>query len=119
VFFLGLLSTPLPYLLLAAFYFFGFAMGMFNNSSGDEPSEALASVTIPVEVRQKAADSSTFYYQVQSDQNHFKATSAAPEEVKSSFSPGIGTFKYHITNDKVHGYLYSVFQFSRPPPTIC
>jgi hypothetical protein len=94
-------------------------MGMFNNSTGDDPAEALAAVTIPVEVSQKAADTSTFYYQVQSDQNHFQATSAAPEEVKSSFSPDTGTFKYQLTNDKVHGYLYSGFQFSRPPPAIC
>ena len=119
MFFLGLLSTPLPYLLLAAFYFFGFAMGMFNNSNGDEPAEVIASVTIPVEVRQKTADTFTFYYQVQSDQIHSQTTNAVSEEVTSSFFPDTGLFRYHLMDDKVHGYLYSGFQFSRPPPSIC
>jgi hypothetical protein len=119
VFFLGLLSTPLPYLLLAAFYFFGFAMGMFNNSTGDEPAEVVAAVTIPVEVRQKTTEPSTFYFQVQPDQVHFQATSLTPEKNISSFFPDTGSPSYLVTNDKVPGYLYSGFQFSRPPPFAC
>ncbi len=119
MFFLGLLSTPLPYLLLAAFYFFGFAMGLFNNSTGEDSFEVVSAVTIPLEVKQKAAEPSTYYYQLQSEKINIQANSLIPEENTSPFFPDPGTAIYHLTNDKVHGLLYSGFQFSRPPPFYC
>lgn len=119
MFFLGLLSTPLPYLLLAAFYFFGFAMGMFNSNTGDEPAEVLASATIPVEVRQNADEPSIFYFQVQADQIHFQDTDIIHEENASLFPPDTGSSTYFVMNDKVSGILFGRFQFSRPPPLPC
>lgn len=119
VFFLGLLSTPLPYLLLAAFYFFGFAMGMFNNSSGDESTETIASITIPVEVKQKTSDQTIFYYQTYIDNFQSQTNSLKSEDTTSEFSPPTGTLIYQFRNIKVHEFLFSGFQFSRPPPSVC
>jgi len=63
VFFLGLLSTPLPYLLIAAFYFFGFAMGVFNSNTEEESVEVLVTASIPAEIDDNQSNGSTFYYQ--------------------------------------------------------
>jgi len=119
VFFLGLLSTPLPYLLLAAFYFFGFAMGIFNNSSGEEVVETLSSVTIPVEVKQKTADHSVFYYQAYNDQFQHQTDVIKSDDKISAFFPDTGTINFYNRNIKVHEFLFSGFQFSRPPPSGC
>ena len=119
MFFLGLLSTPLPYLLLAAFYFFGFAMGMFNNSTGDESVEQIAAVTIPVEVKQKAAEPSAYYFQINDNQTYSQNSSIKIEINTSFFNPDPGKTIYQLTNCKIHEFLYSGFQFSRPPPSLC
>lgn len=120
MFFLGLLSTPLPYLLLAAFYFFGFAMGMFNNSTGDEATEATVSVTIPADVKQDTNDQPTFYYQTYQD--NFQSQTAfgiLTEDQASIISPDTGTNPFQFRNTQVHEFLHSGFQFSRPPPSVC
>jgi hypothetical protein len=119
VFFLGLLSTPLPYLLLAAFYFVGFAMGMFNNSTGDEALDTISSVTIPAEVRENAIDHSNYYYQINSAHIHIQADIDTLKEITSTFFPDTGIRRFHYTNTQVHEFLFSGFQFSRPPPAIC
>jgi hypothetical protein len=119
VFFLGLLSTPLPYLLLAAFYFFGFAMGMFNSNSDDEAVDTIAAVTIPVETKQKIAEYSTYYYLVNTDQIHIQADILRSKEDITPFFPDTGTTLFHRSNSKVHEFLYSGYQFSRPPPASC
>ena len=119
MFFLGLLSTPLPYLLLAAFYFFGFAMGMFNNSTGDEAIETVSSVTIPVEVKQKTADHSVYYYQVNDHKTQNQTDISASEIKTTTFIPDTGTIIFQVRNIKVHEFLFSGFQFSRPPPSGC
>lgn len=119
MFFLGLLSTPLPYLLLAAFYFFGFAMGMFNNSTGDEPQEAIAAVTIPAESVQKTAEQSTCYYQFYVDQVHFQVDICKSVLNTTPYIPDTGTIAFHPMSHQVHEFLFSGFQFSRPPPAGC
>lgn len=119
MFFLGLLSTPLPYLLLAAFYFFGFAMGMFNNSNGDEIIETVSSVTIPVEVKQKTTDHAVYYYQVNNHKTQNQTDISASEIKANTFIPDTGTFIFQVRNIKVHEFLFSGFQFSRPPPSGC
>jgi len=119
MFFLGLLSTPLPYLLLAAFYFFGFAMGMFNNSTGDEVSETVSSVTIPVEVKQKAADHSIYYFQVNNHKIQDQTDILKSEDTTSAFLPDTGPTIFQVRNIKVHEFLFPGFQFSRPPPSGC
>lgn len=119
MFFLGLLSTPLPYLLLAAFYFFGFAMGMFNNSTGDEATETVSSVTIPVEVKQNTADQSIYYFQVNDRKIQNQTNILKSEDTTSAFLPDSGRTIFQVRNIKVHEFLFPGFQFSRPPPSGC
>jgi hypothetical protein len=119
VFFLGLLSTPLPYLLLAAFYFFGFAMGMFNNSSGDEPVEVVSAVTIPVEVKQKTTEQTAFYFQVNHPvQTQQQSDFLITNNTSSFYFPDTGTIVYQISNLRVPDFKTSDFRFSRPPPSV-
>lgn len=121
MFFLGLLSTPLPYLLLAAFYFFGFAMGMFNNKTGDEVIETTSSVTIPVEVNQKTTDCSVYYYQVTSPEKQVQTEVLANESSTSTFRPDTGPSCGRVRNNtiNIHEIHLSGFLFLRPPPAIC
>lgn len=119
MFFLGLLSTPLPYLLLAAFYFFGFAMGMFNNSSGDEVSESISTITIPVETKPAQVNQTAYYYQASSDHSYSQPDCLKSEENTSQFFPGTGSTILQFRNTQVHEFLFSGFQFSRPPPAGC
>lgn len=119
MFFLGLLSTPLPYLLLAAFYFFGFAMGMFNNSTGEESTETVSSITIPAEVKQKTAEQSVYYFQNNFEEFQNQAQILKSEEQLTPLSPDTGKLIFHIRDVKVHEFLFLDFQFSRPPPSAC
>jgi len=119
MFFLGLLSTPLPYLLLAAFYFFGFAMGMFNNSTGDEVSETISSVTIPVEVKQQATSHSNYYFQINNYKIQDQTDILKSEDSTSAFLSDTGPTTFQVRNVKVHEFLFPAFQFSRPPPSGC
>jgi len=118
VFFLGLLSTPLPYLLLAAFYFFGFAMGMFNNSNGDEPIETVSAVTIPVEIKQKTIDQHTFYFEVNPIQLHQQSESTISKDSYLPYFPDTGTTIFISKNSKVPDNKSTSFRFSRPPPSV-
>jgi len=119
MFFLGLLSTPLPYLLLAAFYFFGFAMGMFNNKTGDEVPETISSVTIPVEVKQQTTIQTNYYFQVSNYKTQNQTEIIKSEESISVFLSDTGPTTFQFRNIKVHEFLFSGFQFSRPPPSRC
>jgi hypothetical protein len=118
VFFLGLLSTPLPYLLLAAFYFFGFAMGMFNSSSGDEAVETVSAVTIPVEVGQKTTEQSAFYFQVNPVQTQNQSDVLITNNTSSFYFPDTGPLAFRITDIEVPDFKTSDFRFSRPPPSV-
>lgn len=119
MFFLGLLSTPLPYLLLAAFYFFGFAVGMFNNSTGDEATETVSSVTIPVEVKENTTDHSVYYFQINNHKIQNQTDILKSEDITSAFLPDAGPTIFQVRNIKVHEFLFPAFQFSRPPPSEC
>lgn len=121
MFFLGLLSTPLPYLLLAAFYFFGFAMGMFNNNTGDEVAETAVSHTISAEIKQKPAEHSAYYFQIRpsSQHNQYRATTIMADEPKTAFIPDTGPIVFHTRNVKVYEIQLTGCLFSRPPPSGC
>ncbi len=119
MFFLGLLSSPLPYLLLAAFYFFGFATGMFNNSTEDEPSNTVSAVTIPAEVRQKTTETAVFFYQVNSEINHNQITNCQTSDQPSTFPPDIQKQVFQNQNSEVRKFFLDGFRFLRPPPAHC
>jgi hypothetical protein len=117
VFFLGLLSTPLPYLLLAAFYFFGFAMGMFNNSSDEESVETVSAVTIPVEAKQKTPEQATFYFQLNPTPTQDLSEILLSTDT-SVYFPDTRTTTFQIWDLDVPDFYYSGFRFSRPPPSV-
>jgi len=119
VFFLGLLSTPLPYLLLAGIYFFGFALGMFTNKPDEDSTQTVSSVTIPVEVKQKTADHTVYYYKVGSDRIQNQIDLLKSDTAAFSFSPDTGTHITQFRNVTVHGFHFPGAQFSRPPPPGC
>jgi hypothetical protein len=118
VFFIGLLSTPLPYLLLAAFYFFGFAMGMFNNSNGDEAVETISAVTIPVEIKQKPTEQPAFYFQVNQSNTQNQSEILISKDTSLSYFSDTGTTVFKINNLKVPDFKTSDFRFCRPPPSV-
>lgn len=119
MFFLGLLSTPLPYLLLAAFYFFGFAMGVFNNSSDSEPAKTVTAVTIPAEVSPKTNDDFTFFYQVNPEISQNISEDIDLNFNKLKLFPDSGIIHYFVRSTKVNEIHFSGFLFSRPPPSAC
>lgn len=119
MFFLGLLSTPMPYLLLAAFYFFGFAMGMFNNKTGEEITEPLASVTIPADIKENAPDHAVYYYQV-SQQTPIQVLAEYKSETQSiGFIPDTSPTSYLDYYLAKYEFKLSNSLFCRPPPTVC
>lgn len=119
MFFLGLLSTPLPYLLLVGIYFFGFALGMFTNKPDENSTQTVSSVTIPVEVKQKATDHAVYYYKVGSERVQSQTDLLKPDNKAFSFSPDTGTHITQFRNVNVHGFHFPAVQFSRPPPPGC
>ena len=94
-------------------------MGMFNNSTGDEAKEAVSSVTISVEVKQKANDHSVYYYQINNHKIQNQTNILKSENKTTAFIPDTGTAIFQVRNIKVHEFLFPGFQFSRPPPSGC
>lgn len=119
MFFLGLLSTPLPYLLLAAFYFFGFAMGMFNSKSDEDITENNIALTIPAEVKEKSPDLAVFYFNAFSEVNHDQITDLQIEVKPSTYPPDIRQQFFRNRNTEVPQFFLNGFRFSRPPPSFC
>lgn len=119
MFFLGLLSTPLPYLLLAAFYFFGFAMGMFNSKSDEEVTENTVALSIPAEVKEKSPESAVFYFNVYSEVNHDQIIDLPTEAISNTYPPDIRIQVFRDRNAELPEFFLNGFRFSRPPPSFC
>jgi len=119
VFFLGLLSTPLPYLLLAAFYFFGFAMGMFNNNTGDETSETIVAVSIPAEIKPATTPENTYYYQSSPENFNVQADQTNKNSASFNYFPDTGIKNFTDYTSEIIDSQFSAYIFSRPPPLSC
>jgi len=117
VFLFGILSSPLPYLLIAVFYFFGFATGMFSGNADSETNEQIQVKNIQVEPQEKTVETaeSTFRYH---DYNHQKkiTDSTVLSMWPSAFSQKEKLI-YMVHNIKVHHSPTSETNFSRPPPS--
>ena len=94
-------------------------MGMFNNSNGDETTEAVVAVTIPAENIKKAPEQSTFYYQIGTQVNQIQKDTFLSENRFQSFFPDTSPTRFYIPDIKIKDFHYSGFQFSRPPPSAC
>lgn len=118
MFFLGLLSSPIPYMLLAGFYFLGFVAGMFKSDPVAPDNAALPVVSIQADIQEKITEKNTIYLQIH------KAT---PKLVKSRL-PEIQISALHfnhccfITIRGQEGEQrhcdpeFTNILFSRPPP---
>ncbi|OFX61180.1 MAG: hypothetical protein A2066_08830 [Bacteroidetes bacterium GWB2_41_8] len=117
MFLFGILSSPLPYLLIAIFYFFGFATGMFSGSADSETSEQIQVKNIQVEPQEKTFETaeSTFKYH---DYYHQKkiTDSTVLSMWPSAFSQKEKLI-YLVHNIKVHHSPTSETIFCRPPPS--
>jgi len=119
VFFIGLLSTPLPYLLLAGFYFFGFAMGMFQNSTEDQTLEPIASITIEHEVAPSMDNHSTFHYLGDTNKIQTQSKSLPSDECILPLFSDSGIIQILQKDTGIQKSLFSKSRFSRPPPSFC
>ena len=115
MFFLGLLSTPMPYLLLAAFYFFGFAFGVFNNKT-EEVVDPIVSLTIPVEVKEKTPETAAYYFQFKGfEQNNFDQDVVKRND-NVLYVPDTGPNLQAHTSSSTYDFYFSNTLFCRPPP---
>jgi hypothetical protein len=119
VFFLGFLSTPLPYLLLAVFYFFGFATGMFKGNADIEANVQVQVKNIQLEPQSDRVEKLVNTYQFHEYNFDFqkKVSYCA---IPSIESPPIGRNEklvYFVQELKIHHSSISEYYFCRPPPT--
>jgi len=118
VFFLGLLSTPLPYLLLAVFYFFGFATGMFNGEVDIEPKIQVQVKNIQFEAQASSFEKSKNTYQFHKHNFQEKGAYCVVESVQP---PPIAPNKkliYGVFGLKIPHFFTCRYYFCRPPPIL-
>jgi hypothetical protein len=119
VFFLGLLSTPLPYLLLAVFYFFGFATGMFKVNVDGETNTPIQVKNIQVEPQSDRVEKSGNTFQFHEYKFDFQKK-VAYCAIPSIEPPPVGKneqINYFLHDIKIHHSSISEYSFCRPPPT--
>lgn len=117
MFLFGILSSPLPYLLMAVFYFFGFATGMFKGNADSETGEQILVKNIQVEPQTKTFETaeSTFHYHDYSFQKKivdYTAQSIWPSAVCQKEK-----LNYFVHDVKVQRSSASESNFCRPPPS--
>lgn len=116
MFLFGILSSPLPYLLMAVFYFFGFATGMFKGNADSGPEKQLQVKNMQVEPQAKTFETSenTFHYRDYSFQK--KITDYAVQPVLAPAVCQKEKLIYFVNDIKVHQSPTSESYFCRPPP---
>jgi len=117
VFLFGILSSPLPYLLMAVFYFFGFATGMFKGNADNEPGEQIQVKNIQAEPQTKTSEITEFTFQFhdykfQKTANNYTIPSIQPPAVCQKEK--LIYFAYDINT---HHSATSEYYFCRPPPS--
>ena len=120
MFFLGLLSTPLPYLLLAVFYFFGFATGMFKVDAESELNTQVQVKNIQVEAQTYRVEKTGNTFQFHEYQFDFQKKVAYCAIPSVQPPPPVGENEkliYFLHDNKIHHFSISEYSFCRPPPT--
>lgn len=117
MFLFGILSSPLPYLLIAAFYFCGFAVGMFHKETSDEDKHAPLQIkNIQVDnhlIIQKKAENSFYFHQYKVEKKVVDCNIKALKTPPSSKEKLI----YFVHDIKIPHTSNSDFHFCRPPPS--
>jgi hypothetical protein len=113
VFLFGLLSTPLPYILIASIYLLGFASGIFSNQEVAE---------------NKVQEQQTIRHEqiVQPEENCILFCNEFNKQIKEidfellkhSFynEYDTGQINFRIEQIEIQSFCYSCDRFSRPPP---
>lgn len=117
MFLFGILSSPLPYLLMAVFYFFGFATGMFKGNSDSEPEQQLQVKNIQVEPQTKTFEITELSFQFHDYKFQENIDNYA---VISTQSPAVRQKEkliYFVHDIKTHHLFTSEYNFCRPPPS--
>jgi hypothetical protein len=117
VFLFGILSSPLPYLLIAGFYFIGFATGIFAGNTDHEAQEQTETKNIRVESQSKAEVSASINFHF--NDYSFQKKLVDPD-IKSS-SPSAVCEKekliYRVHDIKINPAFFADSNFCRPPPS--
>ena len=117
MFLFGILSSPLPYLLMAVFYFFGFATGMFKGDADSEPDKQIQVKNIQVETQTKSFEIADCTFHFHDYNAHQKIDYCT---VQSDQQPAFSQKEkliYFVHDTKVHHSPLSESYFCRPPPT--
>lgn len=116
MFLIGILSGPLPYILMAAFYIFGFVAGMFQKETADLDSQVQIQVN-NIQVQPVASTSdkaeNNFHF------NNYKAQQKVQDCVKVTLPLPPGSKEkliYFVHDIKIPHTSISDFYFCRPPP---
>ena len=117
MFLFGILSSPLPYLLMAAFYFIGFATGMFSVNADSEPDAPIQVKNLQVEPKtqgfEKSKDTFHFHeYKFQKKANNCSILSVQPSPVGQNEK-----LIYIVHELKIPHSPTTEYHFCRPPPT--
>ena len=117
MFLFGILSSPLPYLLMAAFYFIGFATGMFHREKADS-DENLQVQTNNIQVAPSAVSLEKAEQDFQYYQYFFskKVTDCTLSTIQPPPDPQNRELIYFVHEIKIPFTSVSDFFFCRPPP---
>lgn len=117
MFLFGILSSPLPYLLMAAFYFIGFATGMFRVNADSEPKTYIQVKNIQVEPKTQGIEKSVDAFHFQDYQSQKKADNFTISSVQPSPVGQNEKLIYIVHELKIPHSSTSEYYFCRPPPT--
>ena len=116
MFLFGILSSPLPYLLMAVFYFFGFATGMFKGNDDTEKIAQIQVKNIHIEPQAKISENTESTYQFQDYSFQKITTDYAVQPIQSSAISQKEKLIYFVHDIEVDTSPTSEYYFSRPPP---
>jgi hypothetical protein len=116
VFLIGILSGPIPYILMAAFYIFGFMTGVFQKETAEIDSHVQIQVNNiqagSISNAQDKPESNFHFYQYKAKkkvETNAKVTLPLPPCSKEKLI-------YYVHDIKIPHTLISDFYFCRPPP---
>jgi len=119
VFLFGILSSPLPYLIMAAFYFFGFVTGMFQKEVLEDDKNAEIQVsTIHVEPPSKQtvkAENNFHFHHYKSEKKVVDSSKHITQSLPYSSKEKLIYFVHDI---KIPSTTFPDYSFCRPPPSI-
>lgn len=121
MFIIGILSTPLPYFLMAFAYLVGLSMGLFQNNDKNTVHEEYTSNIINYEVLNPSEEITT----EDAHFNDFVNVTFTDKDQTANFEEFLISFDHFNTYSPPqeellqYNYTHSSNLFSRPPPSFC